>query len=56
MQEVSVEIELPEYMRFYRRLGMEEKVMKLGAIGYLRKPFDEQCPLEAIRRACAKGV
>ncbi len=28
---------------------MEEEAMRLGAIAYLRKPFDEQVLLEAIR-------
>jgi FixJ family two-component response regulator len=29
---------------------MEDEAMRLGAIAYLRKPFDEQCLLEAIAR------
>jgi FixJ family two-component response regulator len=32
--------------------GMEEKAMKLGAIAYLRKPFDDNSLLDAIHRAC----
>jgi two-component system, LuxR family, response regulator FixJ len=32
--------------------GMEEKAMKLGAIAYLRKPFDDKALLDAIDRAC----
>jgi FixJ family two-component response regulator len=36
------------------RFGMEEKAMKLGAVGYLRKPFDDQALLNAIDRACGK--
>jgi two-component system response regulator FixJ len=28
---------------------MEEEAMRLGAIAYLRKPFDEQYLLDAIR-------
>jgi FixJ family two-component response regulator len=31
---------------------MEDEAMRLGAIAYLRKPFDEQCLLDAIRLAC----
>jgi FixJ family two-component response regulator len=32
--------------------GMEEKAMKLGAVAYLRKPFDDQALLDAIYYAC----
>jgi two-component system, LuxR family, response regulator FixJ len=32
--------------------GMEERAMKLGAIAYLRKPFDDQVLLDAIHLAC----
>ena len=38
------------------RFGMEEKAMKLGAIAYLRKPFDEQLLLDAIQRASTHEV
>jgi FixJ family two-component response regulator len=34
--------------------GMEDEAMRLGAIAYLRKPFDEQSLLDAIQRACEK--
>jgi two-component system response regulator FixJ len=34
---------------------MEEEAMRLGAIAYLRKPFDEHFLLDAIRLACEKG-
>jgi FixJ family two-component response regulator len=34
---------------------MEDEAMALGAIAYLRKPFDEQDLLDAIRLACEKG-
>jgi two-component system, LuxR family, response regulator FixJ len=37
------------------RFGMEEKAMKLGAIAYLRKPFDDQALLDAISRACGSA-
>ena len=37
------------------RFGMEEKAMRLGAVAYLRKPFDDQELLNAINRACGKG-
>ncbi len=35
---------------------MEDEAMRLGAIAYLRKPFDEQCLLDAIQLACEKGA
>jgi two-component system, LuxR family, response regulator FixJ len=35
---------------------MEDEAMGLGAIAYLRKPFDEQCLLDAIQLACEKRV
>ena len=31
---------------------IEDEAMRLGAIAYLRKPFDEQCLFDAIRFAC----
>jgi FixJ family two-component response regulator len=37
------------------RPGMEEQALWLGAIGYLRKPFDEQAILDAIQPICWKG-
>jgi FixJ family two-component response regulator len=36
------------------RFGMEERAMKLGAIAYLRKPFDVQSLLDAIQRGCGQ--
>lgn len=38
----------------HHRFGMEQKAMKLGAIAYLRKPFDDQVLLDAVHRACEK--
>ena len=35
---------------------MEEEAKRLGAIAYLRKPFDEQGLLEAIRSVEMKGL
>jgi two-component system response regulator FixJ len=35
---------------------VEEEAMRLGAIAYLRKPFDEHCLLDAIEAACQKGI
>jgi FixJ family two-component response regulator len=35
--------------------GMEDEAMRLGAIAYLRKPFDEQCLLDAIRSLATRG-
>jgi two-component system, LuxR family, response regulator FixJ len=34
------------------RSGMEGKAMKLGAVAYLRKPFDDEALLDAIHQAC----
>jgi FixJ family two-component response regulator len=36
------------------RPGMEGKALTLGAIAYLRKPFDEQALLDAIQPHCRK--
>jgi FixJ family two-component response regulator len=33
------------------RTGMEERAMRLGATAYLRKPFDEETLMGAIRTA-----
>lgn len=38
------------------RHRMEDEAMRLGAIAYLRKPFDDHCLLNAIQLACEKGV
>ena len=37
------------------RPGMEAQALRLGAMAYLRKPFDEQAILEAIQPLCRKG-
>ena len=37
------------------RYRMEDGAMRLGAIAYLRKPFDEQYLLDAIQLVCEKG-
>ncbi len=34
--------------------GMEQKAMKLGAVAYLRKPFEGEALLDAVQRACKK--
>jgi len=36
--------------------GMEDEAMRLGAIAYLRKPFDDQSLLDAIQLACEKAT
>ena len=38
------------------RYRMEGEAMRLGAIAYLRKPFDEQYLLDAIQLAREKGL
>jgi len=38
------------------RYRMEDEAMRLGAIAYLKKPFDEQLLLDSIQLACEKGV
>lgn len=35
---------------------MEDEAMRLGAVAYFRKPFDDQALLDAIQFACEKGV
>ena len=37
------------------RPRMEDEAMKLGGVAYLRKPFDEQCLLDAIQLAREKA-
>jgi len=37
------------------RPGMEEQALRLGAMAYLRKPFDGQAILDAIQPFCRKG-
>ncbi len=38
------------------RYRMEDEAIRLGGIAYLRKPFDEQCLLDAIQLARRKWV
>ena len=35
--------------------GMEAQALSLGAMAYLRKPFDGQAILDAVQRICTKG-
>jgi len=37
------------------RPGMAEQALRLGAMAYLRKPFDGQAILDAIQPLCRKG-
>jgi len=37
------------------RYRLEEEALRLGAVAYLRKPFDEEGLLDELARACAKG-
>jgi FixJ family two-component response regulator len=41
-------------MTAHDRPGMEGQALTLGAIAYLRKPFDEQALLDAIQPHCGK--
>jgi FixJ family two-component response regulator len=34
---------------------MEDEAMRVGGVAYLRKPFDEQCLLDAIQLAREKA-
>jgi FixJ family two-component response regulator len=46
------EIRIPViFITGHDSFGMEEKAMKLGAVAYLRKPFDEKSLLDSIQRA-----
>jgi FixJ family two-component response regulator len=38
------------------RQGMEEQALRLGAVAYLRKPFDGQAILDAVHHICRKQV
>ena len=54
---VNLQIRIPVIFITGRdNCGMEGEAMKLGAIAYLRKPFDEQSLLDAIHLACEKGA
>lgn len=44
------------YITGHDRFGVEEKAKKLGAIAYLRKPFDGQLLLDAIQRVSTHEV
>jgi FixJ family two-component response regulator len=44
------------FMTGHDRYQMEDEAMRLGAIAYLRKPFDEQCLLDAIQLAYEQMV
>ena len=52
---VASEARIPViFITGHDRFGMEEKAMKLGAVAYLRKPFDGQSLLDAIQRGCGQ--
>jgi FixJ family two-component response regulator len=52
---VNLQIRIPViFITGHNSCRMEDEAMRLGAIDYLRKPFDEQCLLDAIQLACEK--
>ncbi len=52
---LKLQVQIPLiFITGHDRERMEDEAMRLGAIAYLRKPFDEQTLLEAIRCACEK--
>jgi FixJ family two-component response regulator len=54
---VNLQIRIPViFITGHDSYRMEDEAMRLGAIAYLRKPFDEQCLLDAIQLACEKGA
>jgi len=54
---VNLQIRIPViFVTGHDSYRMEEEAMRLGAIAYLRKPFDEQCLLDAIQLVCEKGT
>ena len=53
---VASETRIPViFITGHDRFGMEERAMKLGAIAYLRKPFDGQALLDAIQTGCGSS-
>jgi FixJ family two-component response regulator len=58
LQEHLLESRVPVpviFMTGRDRERIKDEAMRLGAIAYLRKPFDEQCLFDAIRSACGRG-
>ena len=52
---VNVQIRIPViFITGHDSYRTEDEAMRLGAIAYLRKPFDEQRLLDAIQLACKK--
>jgi FixJ family two-component response regulator len=43
------------FITSHARLRLEERALRLGAVAYLRKPFDEEALLDAIQRCPEKG-
>jgi FixJ family two-component response regulator len=53
---VAAEARIPViFITGHDRFGMEQKAMKLGAVAYLRKPFEGEALLDAVQRACEKA-
>jgi two-component system, LuxR family, response regulator TtrR len=58
LQEVMAALHSPIPVIFitgHDRPGMEEQALRLGAVAYLRKPFEGQAILDAIQDICKKG-
>ena len=54
---INLQIRIPViFITGHDSYRMEDEAMRLGAIAYLRKPFDDQCLLDAIQLACEKVV
>jgi FixJ family two-component response regulator len=52
---INLQIRIPViFITGHDSYRMEDEAMRLGAIAYLRKPFDDQCLLDAIQLACEK--
>ncbi len=54
---LNSQVQIPViFITGHDRNRMEDEAMRLGAVAYLRKPFDEQCLLDSIQLAFEKEV